>query len=344
MKLSIIIVCWNDLKVVADCLKSVYAETSAVDFEVIVSDNGSTDGSPQYIRQHFPEVRVIENRANLAYAEGNNVGIRVAQGEYVLLLNPDTIILERALEKLVNYADSHPEAAAFGCRVLNPDGSFQDPARPLPTVRGHLISALCMRWLGRLSKWFESDLYVGWDGHSERQIGVQCGCCILVRNSVLKALGGFDESFFYHKDETDLCQRIWDSGKSILFYPGAEITHLGGQSVGRFPIRFAVESQRSLYRYFYKHFGRRGVARIRLVTLLHYYCRRVGYGLINLFKPSEANSNRLKMYDVVLNWHKRTDPVRFVEKGEEADVGYPACQRSFSMPQNRPGEVGVKVG
>src|SRR5690349_20733680 len=99
MKLSIIIVCWNDLKVIVECLKSVYAETKATEFELIVSDNGSTDGSPEYIRQHFPKVRVIENKANLAYAEGNNVGIRVAEGDYVLLLNPDTIILRGAFDK-----------------------------------------------------------------------------------------------------------------------------------------------------------------------------------------------------------------------------------------------------
>jgi hypothetical protein len=342
MKLSIIIVCWNDLEVVVECLKSVYSETGAIDFEVIVSDNGSTDGSPEYIRQHFPKVRLIENRANLAYAQGNNVGIRVAQGEYVLLLNPDTVIHDRALEKLVSYAEGHPEAAAFGCRVLNPDGSFQDPGRPLPTVRGQLVAALCMRWLGRLSTRFESDLYPGWDGHSERQIGVQCGCCLLVRSDVLKALGGFDESFFYHKDEVDLCRRIWNSGRCILFYPKAEITHLGGQSVGRFPIRFAIEAQRSLYRYFHKHYGIRGLVRVRQVTLLHFYVRWIGYRLCNLVKPSASNSNRLNMYKVVIDWHKRTDPRRFIERGEEADVGYPAFSRVASGAAHGPCEVSVK--
>ena len=344
MKLSIIIVCWNDLKVIIECLRSVYAETTEVDFEVIVSDNGSTDGSAEQIRQQFPKVRVIENGANLAYAQGNNVGIRVARGEYVLLLNPDTIIHDHALDKLVSYAERRPEAAAFGCRVLNPDGSFQDPARPLPTVRGHLVTALYMRWLGRLSKWFESDLYLGWDGRSEREIGVQCGCCLLVRSDVLKQLGGFDEVFFYHKDEVDLCQRIWKSGRSVVFCPHAEITHLGGQSVGRFPIRFALESQRSLYRYFYKHYGTRGLVQIRRITLLHYYVRRIGYKLINLFKSSQANSNRLDMYKVVIDWHRRTNPNRFIEKGEEADVGYPPFSRVASKVEHAPCEERVKQG
>src|SRR6516164_825304 len=98
MKLSIVIICWNDLKVIANCLKSIFEETANIEFEVIVSDNGSTDGAPDYIREHFPTVQIVENRANLGFAKGNNAGIRVAQGEYVLILNPDTVILDRALE------------------------------------------------------------------------------------------------------------------------------------------------------------------------------------------------------------------------------------------------------
>src|SRR6267143_4870445 len=127
MRLSIVVICWNDLKVIKDCLESVYRETSTITFEVIVSDNGSTDTSVEYIREHFPHVRIVENGANLGFARGNNAGINVARGEYVLILNPDTIIRDSALEKLVAYADRCPEGGAFGCRVLNPDGSFQNP-------------------------------------------------------------------------------------------------------------------------------------------------------------------------------------------------------------------------
>ena len=151
MKLSIVIICWNDLNVIGDCLRSVFNQTTRIAFEVIISDNGSSDGSLDYIRKHFANVRIVENGQNLGFAKGNNAGINVANGEYVLILNPDTIIRERALEKLVSFADNRPEAGAFGCRVLNPDGSFQNPARPIPTVSGYLISALYLRWLGRLS-------------------------------------------------------------------------------------------------------------------------------------------------------------------------------------------------
>ena len=322
MKLSIVIICWNDLKVIVDCLKSVFKETTTIAFEVIISDNGSSDGSLDYIREHFPDVRIVENRENLGFARGNNSGINVADGEYVLILNPDTIIHDQALEKLVAFADRHPEAGAFGCRVLNPDGSYQNPARPIPNLSGYLISALNLRWLGRLSSRFDSDLYYGWQGRSERAIGFQSGCCILFRREILKSLNSFDERFFFHFEESDLCCRIWKTGRSVLFCPNAEITHLGGQSVGRFPIRFALETYRSGYRFFYKHYGVKGLLRIRWVYLLGFSIRYCGYKLLSLLRKSEALSNRLNMYKVSIKWHSRINPLRFIETGEEPDLGY----------------------
>ncbi len=322
MKLSIVIICWNDLRVIKDCLESIHKNTKATDFEVVVSDNGSTDGSLACIREHFPDVRIVQNGANVGFAKGNNAGIRVAQGEYVLVLNPDTIIHDRALERLVAYADLHPEAGAFGCRVLNQDGSFQNPARPIPTVRGYLIAAVCLRWLGRISDFFSSDTYVAWDGQTEREIGFQSGCCVMFRRELLNQLNGFDERFFYHFEESDLCVRVWKMGRSIRFCPEAVITHLGGQSVGRFPIRFALETYRSRYRYFYKHFGETGLRRIRWVSLLHLGLRWGGYGLLRLVKPSEVLRNRLDCYRVLISWNGQLDPLLFVRKGVEPDLGY----------------------
>src|SRR4051812_38582081 len=159
MKLSIVIICWNDLKVISDCLKSIFTWTQSVDFEVIVSDNGSTDGSVEAIRRQFPTVQVIENGKNLGFAKGNNVGIWASNGEYILILNPDTYMHERTLDKWINFADRHPEAGAFGCRVLNPDGSYQESASPFPTLMGDLIAALYIRPLAYISDFFTSDTY-----------------------------------------------------------------------------------------------------------------------------------------------------------------------------------------
>jgi GT2 family glycosyltransferase len=321
MKLSIVIICWNDLKVITDCLRSVYDGTHSTEFEVLVSDNGSTDGSVQFVRENYPAVKIVENGANLGFAKGNNAGIRQTTGEYVLILNPDTIIHDGSLDRWIAFADRHPNVGGFGCRVQNPDGSYQISGRPFPTIGRYWIAALYLRFLGRLSDRFVSDLYPGWKGDSERNVDWQSGCCVMFRGGLLRQrLRGFDEQFFYHFEEVDLCKRVWDSGSSIRFTPEATITHLGGQSVGRFPIRFEIEKLRNRYRYFYKHYGEKGCRECHTVTLAWFRLRQLKHGLLNFFKPSETRTKRLEMYKVALQWNRMLDPVVFVESGREPVV------------------------
>jgi hypothetical protein len=320
MKLSIVIICWNDWKVIENCLRSIFDGSTKTEFEVLVSDNGSTDGSIAQVRAQFPAVRVIENGANLGFSKANNVGIREAAGEYILILNPDTIIHAGSLDRWIEFADRHPEAGAFGCKVLNPDGTFQGTARPFPTVRRALIAALALRPLGLLGRAFLSDKYFGWNGDSEREIDWQSGCCILFQGDLLRGLGGFDEQFFFHYEEVDLCYRVWQSGHPIRFTPVVTITHLGGQSVGRFPVRFAIETTRNCYRYFYKHFGAAGARRCRQVILVHLRIRQVGYSVLSWFKTSESLRQRLDMYRLVIEWNQALDPIEFLEHGAEPQV------------------------
>lgn len=322
MKLSIVIICWNDVQVLPECLRSVFAETKRIDFEVIVSDNGSTDGSLHYIRNHFPQVQIIENRSNLGFGKGNNAGFHAACGEYVLILNPDTIILERALDKLVSYADRHPSGGCFGCRVLNVDGSVQLSAHPLPTIWGSLMGALFLRWPGRLWDGFCSDAYVCWDGRSDRQIGFQAGCCLLVRGELLNKLEGFDERFFHQFEDADLCRRVWESGHCVLFCSEAEIVHIGGQNRGTYRTKVVLETERSKYKYFHKYYNLRGVIWIRYVSLLALTLRYIGCRLLEIFRRKETQQNRLGLYRIMLKWHWAFDPVRFVQSGEEPDIGY----------------------
>lgn len=326
VKLSIVILCWNDLKVIGDCLKSIFATTRRTELEVIVSDNGSTDGSIEFIRREFPQVRLIENSVNLRFAKGNNVGIQASHGEYVLILNPDTIIHDGTLDRLVDYADEHAEAGAFGCRVLYSDGSFQPCIRPLPSVRSEWCMALHLNVLARLSDWFHPGIYVGWTGDKERTVGWLAGCFILVRGELLKRLGGFDERFFYYYEDTDLCQRIWNAGAKILYTPHVSITHLGGQSTTKRypPIGFALDGQITRYLYFYKYYGGRGARQCRWAKLVALFLRRLGYALIQLVNPSEEGKNRQELLRALFEWNYRVDPVRLVEKGEEPELNIDA--------------------
>ena len=318
MKLSIIILCWNDSNVISHCLQSIYSGTHSTEFEVIVSDNGSTDGSIALIRSDFPQVYLIENGSNLRFAKANNVGIRASKGEYVLILNPDTIIHDGALDKLIRYADANPKAGAFGCRVLNPDGSYQESGRPFPSICGDWVAALYSRPLAHLSTRFLADTYIGWKGDRERTVDWQSGCCLMIRGKLLRELGGFDEQFFYYYEDVDLCRRVWLAGYPILFTPDPTITHLGGQSTKRrLPLGFAIDKYITRYRYYYKYYGKRGARRCRLVSLVSLFIRMVGLGLTQIAQPTDDRALRLEIANACIRWNVSVDPIRLVESGEE---------------------------
>jgi hypothetical protein len=139
----------------------------------------------------------------------------------------------------------------------------------------------------------------------------------MLRGELLRKLGGFDEQFFYHYEEVDLCRRVWNAGYQIRFTTEASITHLGGQSIGRFPVRFAIERCRNGYRYYYKHFGEKGARRCRYVLLTHLRIRQLGYRMISWIRPTTAVKNRLDMYRVATKWNRLLDPIEFVQRGTE---------------------------
>lgn len=323
-RLSIVVLCWNNQAVIHDAIRSIYDTTKEVDFEIIVSDNGSEDGCVEGIRKAFPNpnLRVVESKANLGFARGNNAGIVMAQGEYILILNSDTIVHEAALDKLVQFADRHPEGGAFGCRVLYPDGRYQPSAMVAMTVRRWWIQAFGLHYLGHLSSMFLSGAYYGWRGDTEREVDFQSGCCVMFRGSLLKELGGFDPQFFFQNEDVDLCKRIWKAGYKVLFTPQAEITHLGGQSAKRARTRVDLETHRSRYKYFYKHYGERGAVQVRYPVLFFLVRQWALARLVSLWRPSDTNKGIAESLGVQIRWNYRLDPVRFVMCREEPDLGF----------------------
>ncbi|MFZ3367148.1 MAG: glycosyltransferase family 2 protein [Candidatus Sulfotelmatobacter sp.] len=331
MKLSIVILCWNDAKVIYDCLRSIYATTRSTEFEVIVSDNGSTDGSIAFIRENYTQVRVIENGRNLRFAKANNVGIKESRGEYVLILNPDTIIHEGALDGMIAFADKHPEAGAFGCRVMNADSSYQVSARPFTSPKTDWVVALQLRSLGRVCSWFGSDTYVNWKGDTQREVDWISGCFILVRGDVLRALEGFDEQFFYYYEDMDLCRRIWESGHPIVYTPLFEITHLKGESTNKRlpPINFVLDSQITRYLYYKKYYGESGMHQARYISLVSSSLRWLGYKVADAVSHRPNRQARLQQLETLFKWHYLVNPIRLVENGEEPELGRKLAGRVF---------------
>jgi GT2 family glycosyltransferase len=216
------------------------------------------------VRSRFPQARVIEQE-NAGMGAGNNAGMRVASGRYYLLLNSDAWLLPGAIERLVAFADEHPDAAIVAPRLRNPDGSLQRSVRAFPTRWRLATEYFFLRKLAPRSRLL-NPLYAGWFDH-ETVLDADwiSGACLLVRRAAAEQVGLFDERFFMFSEETDWCYRFHAAGWRVLFYPGAEAAHVGGATHGGELYR---ENLRGHLRFFAKHHGPREAERVRRMLLL----------------------------------------------------------------------------
>jgi len=228
---SIIVVSYNTREMTAFSVGSVLAETAISSYELVVLDNASTDCSADEIAGRFPEVRVIASSKNLGFAAGNNVAAREAEGEYLLLLNPDTVVLDGAIDKLVAFAEAHPDAGIYGGRTVFADGSLNPSSVwAKPTVWNAFCRAVGLSAVMKRSPLFNGDSYGGWDRDTVREVDIVSGCFLLIRRELWDKLGGFDTSYFMYGEDWDLCLRAKALGYRCLFCPEAEIVHYGGAS------------------------------------------------------------------------------------------------------------------
>ena len=231
--LAIVIVSYNVRAEVDGCLRSVVGATDPFPTEVVVVDNGSTDGTVPLIHERWPAVRVIEAPGNVGFSRANNLGIRVTASEFVLLLNPDTIVRAGAIQTLMRTLASHPEAAAAGPRLVDRDGvpelSFGWSIGPLGELRQKIVGGLHHRGVSTIRA-----LVDRWTRQAGSRQWVS-GACILLRRADLEAVGLLDERFFMYTEDVDLCASLRRRGRLVLFVPEAEVMHLRGASANRNP-------------------------------------------------------------------------------------------------------------
>ena len=254
--LSIVIVNWNTRDLLRSCLKSIYAETKGPSFEIFVIDNASQDGSAEMIEQQFPKVHLIRNTDNVGFARANNQAIARCKGRYILLLNPDTIVLDKALVKMVQFLDSHPTIGALGCKILRENGKI-DPrcARHFPTLLGDLFEQTKLSAKFSKSKLFGGYLMTYWDHNSDREVDVLSGACMMIRKEVIERVGPMDEDFFMYGDDIEWCYRIKRAGWKIFYYSKAAIIHIGDQSSKAVIARMGIEKLKSRCKFYRKHYG-----------------------------------------------------------------------------------------
>ena len=253
--LSVVIVNYNVKYYLEQCLESVRRASQGLQVEVFVVDNLSTDGSVPYLRERFPEVTFIENNENVGFARANNQAIRQSRGEYVLLLNPDTILCEDTLRRFVDFMDAHPEAGTAGAYMLHADGTFApESRRGLPTP----FVAFCkMSGLTRLfpkSRLF-GRYYMGYlDVNEVNRIEAISGACMMLRREALDRVGLLDEDFFMYGEDIDLSYRILQGGYHNYFLP-VRMLHYKGESTVKNSYRYVYTFYQAMRLFFRKHYS-----------------------------------------------------------------------------------------
>jgi len=297
MDVSIIIVAWNVRDFLHNCLRSIYQETKGLDFEVIYVDNASADASVEMVVEKFPQVKIIRNRENRGFATANNQGIRIAKGRYVLLLNSDTVVLDNAIAKTVEFADAHPDAAVVGCRVLNPDKTLQPTCFMFPSLLNMLLSASYLYKLLPKSRFFGRERMTWWDRNDTREVDVVTGCYMLVRREAIEDVGIMDERYFIYADETDWCYRFRKNGWKVLFVHEPEIIHYGGQTTKQIPEKFKFQLYGAKLVFMEKNRGKLTLQFARLLTASFFFLRIPYWLLVGiLYKDGSSRFQTARTY------------------------------------------------
>lgn len=339
LRVSVLVVNYNTCQLLKDCLTSLFTGGNQ-EFEVMVVDNNSSDGSMAMVRSEFPVVRLIENSENLGFAKANNQGIREARGKYVLLLNSDTLVRRGAIHSMSEFMDSHPEAGAAACRLLNADGTIQASigrqtgpglirqilrlAGVSRVVRDQRTRRFLRRYLGfamgvTLRSYLEP--YVA---NTALEVESISGACLMVRRQAIGQVGLLDENFFMYLEDLDYCIRLRKAGWKLYYVPTGEIIHLVGQSSGGRMRKYSVHAYRSLFYFYQKHYSTAALFVIRLAVFLAMCARWAWNFVCGVFSRSPVYStNRLDIVKVIrltLRW-------RTVEGSVQKDNSLPADLR-----------------
>ncbi len=256
MTLSIVIVNYNTEKLLKSCLESVYAGSNGTPLDIWVVDNHSRDDSVAMVKSLFPRVKVIENPSNVGFSRANNLVISQSRSDFILLLNPDTVIIDDAIERVVKFMREHPEVGIVGCKVLNRDGTLQLACRrsiPTPEVAFYRLTGLSRlfpqsRTMARYNMTYESP-------DRTHEVDAVSGAFLMIRRDVVDQIGPLDERFFMYGEELDWCLRAKRAGWTVMYYPEARIVHYKGESTKYNSRKAAVEFYRAMFLFHKKHFA-----------------------------------------------------------------------------------------
>ena len=230
-RLSVIVVSYNTREMTLECLRSLGRNIDRETTEVFVVENGSSDGTAEAVEQEFEWLQLLASGQDLGFGRANNLAAKHATGDRILLLNPDTVVLDGAIEALAAFADENPDAGIWGGRTLFADGSLNaDSCFAKPTLWSAICDTSGLTPAFRGSRLFDREMYGWWKRDTPRDVDIVSGCFMLIDRSLWETLGGFDPDFFMYGEETDLCLRAGKLGHRPMVTPDATIIHYGGAS------------------------------------------------------------------------------------------------------------------
>ena len=266
MKLSVIIVNYNVEYFLEQCLHSVRKAMKDIACEVIVVDNNSIDGSNRMVENKFPEVRLIANKDNRGFSKANNQGIQLSHGEYVLLLNPDTVVEDDTFSKIIQFMDNHKDAGALGVKMVDGSGNFlPESKRGLPTPITSFYKMFGLSALFPTSKRFAHYHLGHLDKDQIHEIEILAGAFMLLRRSVLDEIGLLDETFFMYGEDIDLSYRVTKAGYKNYYFPETRIIHYKGESTKKGSVNYVLVFYQAMVIFANKHFSQKNA---RLYTAL----------------------------------------------------------------------------
>lgn len=274
MKLSVVIVNYNVKYFLEQCLHSVRSASRNIDCEIFVVDNNSVDGSVQMVEEKFPEVKLIANQDNRGFSRANNQAIKIARGEYVLLLNPDTIVEEDTFEKIIRFMDEHPDAGGLGVKMVDGKGKFLPESKrglPKPAVAFYKIFGLSS--LFPKSKVFGHYHLTYLHPDEIHQVDVLSGAFMLIRKTVLDKIGGLDEEYFMYGEDIDISYRITQEGYKNYYFPKTRIIHYKGESTKKSSINYVLVFYQAMIIFAKKHFSQKNARLFSLLINMAVYFR-----------------------------------------------------------------------
>lgn len=293
--LSIVIVTWNCKRFTEECLESLRAYRQDPQAEIIVVDNASWDGTPELVRDSYPEVILIHNEDNLGFAKANNIAIRKSSGKYVCLINPDVRVLDGCIEKMRAYMEANPRIGLLGPQMLGVDGKSYRSYMGAPTLWRIFCRALALDVLFPQSKLFGGFLMPYFRQNRIADVEVLNGWFLMTRREALNEVGLLDETLFMYGDDLDWSKRFRDAGWRVVYFPEAESLHYGGGATARALVRFSVEMQRANFQYWRKNYRRASQFVYLAIVWIHQAVRLVGYSLLFLATKSKRAEAAFKV-------------------------------------------------